>query len=91
MDSELLNETITVERKKFYFYLNENIRGRFLKITEEVSGRRDTIIVPAPGLAAFCEVLRKAEALGPGPEGLPPEIKTVDTQGTLDGRAHGAR
>jgi len=41
---------IEVERKSFFFDLKENDRGRFLRITEDVRGRRDTIIVPAPGL-----------------------------------------
>ena len=33
--------------------LKENLRGRFLRITEDVGGRRDTIIIPAPGLEEF--------------------------------------
>jgi hypothetical protein len=39
------------------FALKENPRGRFLRITEDVNGRRDTIIVPAPGLEDFKKVL----------------------------------
>lgn len=39
------------------FTLKENPRGRFLRITEDVNGRRDTIIVPAPGLAEFKKLL----------------------------------
>ena len=35
------------------FALKENPRGRFLRITEDVGGRRDTIIIPAPGLEEF--------------------------------------
>ena len=41
---------IQIERKTFILSLKENPRGRFLRITEDVGGRRDTIIVPAPGL-----------------------------------------
>jgi PurA ssDNA and RNA-binding protein len=44
-------ETIQIERKLFVFSLKENARGRFLRITEDVNGRQDTIIVPAPGLS----------------------------------------
>ena len=33
--------------------LKENPRGRFLRITEDVGGRRDTIIIPSTGLADF--------------------------------------
>ena len=44
---------IQIERKTFVFALKENTRGRFLRITEDVGGRRDTIIIPAPGLEDF--------------------------------------
>ena len=44
---------IQVERKVFTFNLKENIRGRFLRITEDVGGRRDSIILPATGLRDF--------------------------------------
>ena len=37
--------------------MKENPRGRFLRITEDVGGRRDTIIVPAPGLEDFKKIL----------------------------------
>ncbi len=50
-------EKLQIERKTFVFTLKENPRGRFLRITEDVSGRRDTIIVPAPGLEDFRRVL----------------------------------
>ena len=39
------------------FTLKENVRGRFLRITEDVGGRRDTIIIPAPGLEEFKRLL----------------------------------
>ena len=38
----------------------ENPRGRFLKITEEVGGRRDTIIIPSTGLDLFRSTIEKA-------------------------------
>ncbi len=57
MDDQLKTERIQVERKQFFFDLKENPRGRFLKITEDVNGRRDTIIVPTTGLEQFREVL----------------------------------
>lgn len=60
MDKELLSEQIQVERKMFSFDLRENPRGRFLKITEDVGGRRDTIIIPATGLGQVREVLDRA-------------------------------
>ena len=42
----LATEKIEVERKKFFLDLQENHRGRFLKITEDNGGRRDTIFIP---------------------------------------------
>jgi hypothetical protein len=56
MDSVLKSETIAVERKTFIFDLRENPRGRFLRITEDANGRRDSIVIPATGL----EELRRA-------------------------------
>lgn len=60
MDNQLLSERIQIERKQFYIDLKENPRGRFLKITEEVGGRRDTIIIPSTGLDLFCSTIEKA-------------------------------
>jgi hypothetical protein len=50
VDTELHSEQIQVERKLFAFTLRQNPRGRFLRITEDVAGRRDTIIIPSTGL-----------------------------------------
>jgi len=57
MDVVLKSGTVTVERKNFTFDLRENPRGRFLRITEEAHGRRDSIVIPAPGLEEFRQVL----------------------------------
>jgi hypothetical protein len=59
VDDRLLSERVQIERKQFYFDLKENPRGRFLKITEDVGGRRDTIIVPSTGLDVFRDVLER--------------------------------
>ena len=53
VETQLLSDKIQIERKMFFFDLKENPRGRFLKITEEVGGRRDTIIIPSTGLDLF--------------------------------------
>ena len=58
-EDTLRTEKIQIERKTFVFTLKENPRGRFLRITEDVGGRRDTIIIPAPGLADFQKVLEE--------------------------------
>lgn len=57
MDTQLFAEKLVVERKLFFFDLKENPRGRFLKITEEVGGRRNTVIIPSTGLQAFRQSL----------------------------------
>ena len=57
MDDVLKSESIAVERKNFVFDLRENPRGRFLRITEDANGRRDSIVIPAPGLEEFRRAL----------------------------------
>ena len=53
----LKSERVQIERKTFVFTLKENPRGRFLRITEDVGGRRDTIIIPSTGLEDFKKLL----------------------------------
>src|SRR5882762_5206630 len=74
-EDTLKTERIQIERKTFLFALKENPRGRFLRITEDVSGRRDTIIIPAPGLEDFKRILdtmvkasEEAPPKGDGPQ-----------------------
>ena len=57
VEETIKTDKIQIERKSFVFALKENPRGRFLRITEDVGGRRDTIIIPAPGLNDFKKVL----------------------------------
>lgn len=56
-EETLRSDKVQIERKTFVFALKENPRGRFLRITEDVGGRRDTIIIPAPGLDDFKKLL----------------------------------
>ena len=56
-EETLRSDKVQIERKTFVFALKENPRGRFLRITEDVGGRRDTIIIPAPGLEDFKRLL----------------------------------
>lgn len=60
MEKEVHSERISIERKIFFLDLKENERGRFLKITEDVGGRRDTIIIPAAGLKDFSKAIQSA-------------------------------
>src|SRR6266568_3272060 len=56
-EDTLKSAEIQIERKNFSFTLKENSRGRFLRVTEDVGGRRDTIIIPSPGLEDFKKLL----------------------------------
>jgi len=56
-ESVLHSEKLQVERKTFLFALKENPRGRFLRITEDVGGRHDSIIIPSTGLKDFVRTL----------------------------------
>jgi hypothetical protein len=53
MDDVIEAKELQIERKHFHVELRENDRGRFLRITEETNGRRNTIIVPTTGVEDF--------------------------------------
>jgi hypothetical protein len=53
MDNIIASKDLQVERKHLIIEFCENPRGRFLRITEEAHGRRNTVIVPSTGLADF--------------------------------------
>lgn len=55
-EDTLKSDKVQIERKTFLFALKENPRGRFLRITEDVNGRRDNIIIPATGLEEFKKI-----------------------------------
>ena len=56
--SDLLHtEKILADRKVFFLDLKQNNRGKVLKITEDVGGNRDTIMVPAEILGDFIAAL----------------------------------
>ncbi|MCU0771186.1 MAG: RNA-binding protein [Verrucomicrobia bacterium] len=69
-EDTLRTERIQIERKTFIFTLKENPRGRFLRITEDVGGRRDNIIIPAPGLEDF---LKQIEDMVKASNEIPPK------------------
>lgn len=52
-------EKVIADRKIFFMDLKENDRGQFVKITEDVRGRRDTIMVPAEILDEFITALQQ--------------------------------
>jgi len=59
VNEPLASEKVTVDRKIFFLDLKENTRGRFLKITEDVGGRRDTIMLPAEAFRDFADALER--------------------------------
>jgi len=75
-EDTLKTDKIQIERKTFIFTLKENPRGRFLRITEDVNGRRDNVIIPSTGLDDFKKILDEMvkasneipPKTGPGPE-----------------------
>jgi len=66
INEPLASEKISVDRKVFFLDLKENNRGRFLKITEDVGGRRDTIMVPVAAFRDFAEALERLIELEKG-------------------------
>jgi hypothetical protein len=56
-EDTLKSDQVQIERKTFVLTLKENPRGRFLRITEDVGGRRDSIIIPSTGLEEFKKLL----------------------------------
>ena len=67
MDNVIAARELQVERKHFFLEYRENDRGRFLRITEEAHGRRNTIIIPSTGLAEFTQMLSEVLAAMPPP------------------------
>ncbi|MDD5350067.1 MAG: PUR family DNA/RNA-binding protein [Chthoniobacteraceae bacterium] len=55
----LATEKIEVEYKTFFLDLQENHRGRFLRITEDAGGRRETVIVPIENATEFTETVKR--------------------------------
>ena len=56
-EETIRSEKFQVERKVFILSLKENPRGRFLRLTEDVGGRRDHVIIPATGLEELRNLL----------------------------------
>lgn len=57
------------DRKIFFLDLKENDRGRFIKITEDVRGRRDTIILPIEAAQEFMDAMMRALDVANGGDG----------------------
>ena len=57
MDNVIQAKQLQIERKNFHIELRENERGKFLRITEEAHGRRNTIIIPSTGVDDFTKAI----------------------------------
>jgi hypothetical protein len=68
MDTILESRELQVERKHFFIEFRENERGRFLRITEEAHGRRNTVIIPSTGLEDFERMLNEVLSAAPAEE-----------------------
>ncbi len=83
-EDTLKNAEVQIERKFFTISLKENPRGRFLRITEDTGGKRNTIIVPTTGLADFSRIvseMAKAADEMPAPAKAPAPEDDSDTFG----------
>ena len=58
-EDTLKTAEVQIERKFFILTLKANPRGRFLRITEDVGGRNNSIIIPSTGLAEFKKLLHE--------------------------------
>lgn len=55
----LHSEKVMTDRKIFFLDLKENERGRVIKITEDVRGRRDTIMLPLEAVDEFLDAIQR--------------------------------
>jgi len=73
-EDSLKTAEVQIERKNFIFSLKENPRGRLLRITEDIAGRHNSIIIPATGLHEFRklldEIIKASDEL---PQANPPQ------------------
>lgn len=61
----LQSEKIVTDRKIFFLDLISNDRGQVIRITEDVNGRRDRIMLPAEALRDFITSLEALDSANP--------------------------
>jgi hypothetical protein len=74
MDTPLFTAHLQVEQKQFTFVLEQNAQGSFVRITEEVSGRRNSIIIPTTGLERLRDSLNEMIKSSQSPVGSGPAL-----------------
>jgi hypothetical protein len=62
-EDSLKTAELEIERKSFRLMLKENLRGRFVRITESNGSKFNSIMVPESGLADFLRVLNEMVAV----------------------------
>ncbi len=67
MENIIASKEVQVERKHLLIEFRENDRGRYMRITETVNGRRNSIIVPSTGLNEFANALAEVLTLANKP------------------------
>ncbi|HEV2692445.1 MAG TPA: hypothetical protein VG347_06070 [Verrucomicrobiae bacterium] len=86
IENALRSGQVQIERKNFIFSLKENPRGRLLRITEDVGGRYNSIIIPATGLHEFMKLL---DEMIKATDELTPEQKPLDNEDSALGKIKG--
>lgn len=64
MENIVVAREFQVERKHVFVEFRENSRGRFLRITEEAHGRRNSVIIPDSGLSDFLRIVTDVISIG---------------------------
>ena len=59
MDARLHSVVLRVERKLLTLDLKRNPQGGFLRITEELNGWHNSIVIPTTGLEVFRDTLNE--------------------------------
>ena len=80
----LFTEKVISDRKIFFMDLKENDRGRFVKITEDVRGRRDTIMLPIEALDDFLDALNRVADFEEDLDVHPAEARDEDEKSSGD-------
>ncbi len=58
-EKDIYSQKLPIEQKMFFFDLKTTPQGEYLKITEKRNAMRNTIKIPATGLADFRDMIQK--------------------------------
>jgi len=78
-EDTLATRELQIERKHYLLMLKENVRGRFIRISEESGGRNNSIIIPAAGIEDFKKVFEELiSAAAEAPDTTPPQAQSPE-------------